>query len=248
VIARRAWTEPRVRLWWLLAAGVLVLTLYVVLTQLASWWSERQLLTRGVEVHAVVVHATDPVSFNDISLPGKRMPPHSTAVLEFEWHGQRHQVSGQMPGHIDRGEPVITGPQDPVTLRVDPDDPDHWTDRTNSPPLTGRQFIGAAVGLPVVAVLTLLAMVRRRAMLDVWRNGPASPALVLGTGQTPVAPRSRAVRCTAADSTDKRVFTVYVPAERAGHVAQGDALWVIHPPAKPQPAYAAAWFERGNPR
>src|SRR5688500_2701886 len=72
---RRAWTEPRVRRWWLLAAGVLLLTLYVVLTQIAGWWSERRLLTEGTAVQAVVVAAQD--RLQSISVPDKSMPPDS---------------------------------------------------------------------------------------------------------------------------------------------------------------------------
>lgn len=239
----RAWTEPRVRLWWALAVAVLGVVLYVVVSQTAGWWKERSLLTRGVEVQAVITRATD--RLNDITVPDKKMPPDSTCELEFEWQGRKHQVRGQLPEHMNLGQHVVTGPDHPITLHVDPADPDNWTDRTTSPPLLRRMIAGVSVGLPIIAVLLLLALLKRRGVLNVWRTGPASGALVVSTGQTPLAPRSRVVRCTPADSTDKRVFTVYLPA-RAGVPARGDVVWVVRPPERPEPAYAVAWFDAGR--
>ena len=239
---RRAWTEPRVRRWWLLAAGVLLLTLYVVLTQLAGWWSERRLLTEGSEVQAVVVAASD--RLQSISVPDKSMPPDSEATMEFELGGRTHTVKGQLPGHMERGERITTGPKHPVTLRVDPNDPSRWTDRTTPPPLLSRLVLPLSIGLPIVAALGLVALSGRGSASRIWRDGQAAPALVVGpAGQTPFAPRSSAVRCTPADSNDKRVFTVYLPAG-APAVAAGDVVWVVRPPDRPEPAYAAAWFAR----
>jgi hypothetical protein len=171
------------------------------------------------------------------------MPPDSVCELEFDWKGGKHRVRGQLPGHMERGEHVVTGPASPVPIRVDPNDPDRWTDRKTSPPLLARQLIPAAIGLPIVAVLGLLAFLKRGAAARVWRDGQAALALVVGTGQSPFAPRSRALRCTAAESSDKRVFTVYLPAGAAPLTA-GDAVWVVRPADRPEPAYAAGWFER----
>ena len=78
-------------------------------------------------------------------------------------------------------------------------------------------------------------------MLDVWANGQAMRAHVLGTGTSPVAPQSRSLRCTSADGRDKRVFTVFVP---GGAVA--DEIWVVRLPSQFEPTVAAAWFERGD--
>jgi hypothetical protein len=59
--------------------------------------------------------------------------------------------------------------------------------------------------------------------------------MVLGTSQSPLAPRSRAARCTPVGGSDKRVFTVYLPPGPAGAAAAGDVVWVVHPGHKPDP-------------
>jgi hypothetical protein len=235
LVRRRAWTEPRVRLWWLFALGVLLVS------ELSTWWSERRLLTSGVQVKAVITSAQD--KLNHITVPDKNMPSDSVCTLEFTLDGKPHTVRGVLAEHRERGSSITTGPKHPVALRVDPADPQRWTDRTVMPALAARQFIGALIGAPVAALLALLAVLKRRATTAVWRSGPAGPALVLGVGQTPVAPRSRSVRCTAADSNDKRVFTVYLPAG-AAPVEGGDLLWVVRPAGRSSPVYAAGWFLR----
>ena len=237
-VRRRTWTEPRVRLWWMMSLGVLLLTLYIVLTQAAAWWTERRLLTHGVAVQAVITRAQD--RLNDITVPDKSMPPDSLCTLKFTLNGQEYEVRDQLKEHMERGKHVITGPDHPVTLHVDPEDPQRWTDRTSAPPLL-RRLIGAAIGTPILVVLAAMALVRRRALLATWRSGPASTAMILEMGQTPLAPGARALRCTSADHGDKRVFTVYAPAG-VGTIAPGDELWIIRASPKAADAYAATWF------
>jgi hypothetical protein len=53
---------------------------------------------------------------NDITVPDKRMPPDSVCVLRFEHNGKSYEVMGQLPEHLERGQHVVTGPMNPVTL------------------------------------------------------------------------------------------------------------------------------------
>jgi hypothetical protein len=246
LVSRRAWTEPRARLFWLLALGVLLVTLYLLVIHIASWSGEHRLFKNGTQLSAVVIRAQSDI--HDITLPDKTMPPDTLCTIRFDWDGKPYEPAADyLAEHMERGEHIITGPNHPVKIRVDPNDPEKWTDRTEPPPFFSRKLIGVVIGTPIVLLLLVAALVKHRGVLDVWRNGRATQALVLGTGQTPVAPRSRAARCTAIGGSgadnDKRVFTVYLPA-RAGRVENGDVLWVVRPANKPEPAYAAAWFER----
>jgi hypothetical protein len=241
VIRRRTWTEPRVRLWWVLSLGVLLVTLYIVGSQLATWLSEKRLIDHGTPVEATIDAAHAAVVGNVTK--GRPMPADSEAELSFDWKSSRQKVRGQLPEFIEQKRNVIVGQT--VTLHVDPDDPGNWTSRTRPAPLLSRQLIGVSVGLPVVAVLGALAVLKQRRLAEVFRNGPAASAMVVGTGQSAVAPRAKAIRCTPAESNDKRVFTVYLPAG-AGPVAPGDVLTVIRPSQRPEPAYAVAWFARGG--
>jgi hypothetical protein len=228
-----------VRLWWVLCLGVLGVTLVVAVRLTATWWSERQLLGSGVPVEGTLVRAI--TAENDMSVPGKNMAPDSVCTIEFEWKGRAYKVTDVLRENVEENKPVVTGSK--VTLHVDPDDPERWTARTHAAPLGGRQLIGVAVGAPIVAGVALVAILKRRRMFDVWANGQAMRAQVLGTGTSPVAPQSRSLRCTLADSRDKRVFTVFVPGG-----AVGDEVWVVRDPNKVEPTLAAAWFERGDSR
>jgi hypothetical protein len=104
-----------------LGAGVLVVMLYVLGTRVVAWWGERRLLADGVPVQAVITTASD--ELNTISVPNKKMPPDSVCTMEFTLDGRKHEVKGQLIEHVERGQTVITGPDNPVTLRVDPADP-----------------------------------------------------------------------------------------------------------------------------
>jgi hypothetical protein len=237
-VRARTWTEPRVRSWWVLASALLALTLYVVGRQTVDWLRERRLIADGVPTAALVEQAGTMTT-------AARQQPDSICVLSFERpDGTRHRVSGVLPEHMERG--IAIPVTQTVMIRVDPVDPDRWTDRTAPPPLT-RQAVALAVALPLVGGLALVGAVQRRRAAGAWGDGPASAALVLDARQTPVAPRSRAVRCAPADSADNRVFTVFLPPGSAA-VARGDVLWVVRPPGRPQPAYAVEWFARESGR
>ena len=239
IVRRRTWTEPRVRMWWVLALGVLLITLYVVGSQGATWLSERRLINHGTAVQAMIDAAHSQVVGNVTR--GRPMPPDSEAELSFDWKGARQKVRGQLPEFIEQKKNVIVG--ETVTLHVDPDDPGRWTSRTKPAPLLSRQLIGVAVGLPVVLVLTALALLKQRGVSEVYRSGRTSGAMVVGLGQSAVAPRAKALRCTPVEGNDKRVFTVYLPAGTAP-VAPGDVVSVLRPAESPEPAYAVAWFAR----
>lgn len=233
-VRARTWTEPRVRLWWVLSIGLLALALYVVGRQTFGWIRERGLIANGIVTEALVEQAGSATT-------AVLQQSDSVAILSFDRpDGSRHRVTGVLPEHMERGIEIPVTKT--VTIRVDPKDPDHWTDRTTPPSVT-RQMVAAAVALPLVGVLGTVGVTKRRRALSTWRDGTASAALVLETLHTPVAPRSRAVRCTPADSSDNSVFTVYLP-PGSPPVARGDALWVVRPPGRKISAYAVGWFAR----
>ena len=93
-----------------------------------------------------------------------------------------------------------------------------------------------ALLLPVVALLVIVAFVRRAAVLRVWRNEPSAEAVVVDVKNSAIAPRSRILRLTL--KGDTRVFTTLYPL-RAGVPAVGESIWVVAPPAKPNKGVVA---------
>ena len=223
--ARRAWTEPAVRLWWLMAVAVAVVILAYAADRLWARHVENRLVATGAAVTAKVVgtnlHAT----------PGQTADAGEPASVAIEWDGRPMRLNGVLTQSTRIGATLA--------IRVDPSDPTLWTDRTAATPLGHALFVGLLL-LPIVPALAAVAAVRRRAVARAWQLGPAAVAVVSDRRQTPVAPLSYAVRCSLRDGGDRRLFTVYVP--RGGRPpAKGDDLWLVLPIGRGRPV-AATWF------
>jgi len=231
-VARRAWAEPRVRLWWVTALALVGVGFYVAATEIAERHKEAQLIRRGTPVVATVVSA------NWKNMHGNSQPGDSLVQLGFDWQGHAQQVTGYL---VDRPPAQFIKVDEKVDILVDPDNPGNWTSRHHPPPLFSD------LGLPL-AVLGLAGIVggaswtlRRRA-LHSYRLGERRPARVIGRFRSALAPRAWAARCVLIEGDDRRIYTVYVPPPFPSE--PGETLDLILPP----PAgggyrpLAAAWF------
>ena len=227
---RGAWTEPRVRLWWLSAAAVAAAGLTLLATRYLQWRNDSRLVREGRVVQAFIF-ASD-----YFPVPGRRRPPNSVATLRYEVDGKEYEVHGLLEG---RKEFYVTHTYIPI--RVDPADPGRWTARALPDPLWFR-LIGGAMLLPVAALAALVALLKRASLLRLWRGGPAVEAVVIDSRHTAIAPRSRFVRCAAVDPGDKLVRGVHVP-QHAAAVGPGDPLWLVADPRGGSRAVAASWMQ-----
>lgn len=225
----RAWADPQARLWWGSALVLVLGGLYLCGARLYDWRQEVWLIRNGKTVVATVVHA------NNETIPRKQ-PGDALVILNFDFDGQHRAVAGHLEGRKVSDEISV---KDQVPIRIDPKNPEVWTARTVPGPL-GTELIGGAIaiGLGIVAVLPAI-WVRRR-VLQAWRHGEAAEAVVRGRQQTPLAPRSRILRCSLADGVDNRVFSVYVPSRAIAQTSE--TLWVLMPRGGGR-FVAAAWFE-----
>ena len=231
-VKRRAWRERHTWVWVVLGLALLAVTLYYVGSRTWWWWREKRLIEAGTRVEATVKgwHA------GQDSLPGKRPPPGTTSVdILYEVGGQSYRPRLSLLEW--RGE-IQTGVKVPIF--VDPGDPSRWTARTRPVPLKG-ELLGAMLVAPAALVLLVVAWVKRRTVLRVYRDGDAVPAEVLGVGQTPSAPFSRLIRCALQHGEGARMVKTVLPARR--NTRPGDVIWLIVPPGRPGPAIAAAVFE-----
>ena len=230
-VRRRAWTEPHVRFWWLLTLAMLVIGVYVCGREFLTWSREARLVREGRVVEAEVTRAG-----GLSSRLGHRLPPNTVVTIQYEVDGKTYQQDGYLSGRKDYIQ--VHGK---VPIRVDPADPSDWTARTE-PPVLAQQLTGAAVVLPAVVVLAVVALLRRVMTLRTWRHGQATVALTVESRQTALAPRSRLVRCAPADRGDNRVVGVFVPSSAARDLRPGDLLWLVFPPGGRGRPVAAAWF------
>jgi hypothetical protein len=227
---RRAWTEPAVRTWWLIAVAVLLLIVIFAFDRIWSWGVENKLIKSGTSIQAKVIEA------NGQQVSNLKQPPDSPVQIEFDWHGQVQRPRGFLEGWTTY---IVVG--QPVPVRVDPNDPARWTARTESTSLGTALFVGVMF-LPVVPLLLAIAWLKHRRILRTWQNGEATQAVVLERNQTPIAPLSYTIRCSLRDRRDKRIFTVFVPRSGAS-LQKNDLFWLILPQSKSGTPVSAMWFE-----
>jgi hypothetical protein len=224
-IARRAWTEPSVRVWWLLALAVLLVFAFYVADRLWDREIERRLIRDGAVVHAKLMGNSAK------AIHGQTFSPGDIIQVRFDWNGQEVQPSG--PIHSTAAVDEM------VTIHVDRDDPQVWTDLTQIEPMLTSLFVGLLF-LPVAPIVFAVAWTKQRAIQKQWQNGQAVEAIVHDRKQTPVAPMSYAVRCSLHNQRDKRLFTVYVP-QGIANLEDGSTIWVITDSKQTRPV-AALWF------
>jgi hypothetical protein len=226
--------EPRVRFWALGCIAVVGISNWFFITQYREYLHEQRLIDTGVTVAASVQSVN-----NLIPIPGQRYPLPAEVDMKFPLNGQMQDVSGtitRLPGDAY----VIVGGT--VTLRVNPDHPEEWTERTEPEALTQRLITTGTVLVLGIFTTALATVFLRRRAINTWRNGIAEVFAVIDTYHTALAPRSHAVHCAAASGRDQQVITVYLPS-RLPRPKAGDLLWLIHPPKNPRASIAAAAYE-----
>lgn len=229
----RAWAEASVRLWWLSAIVIGLIAAYLAVTQLAGALAERRLIEHGHAVEATVIELDQTRS--RMTRPISR---DVTREIVLRYHVPGIDEPLEVKGRLDArpGEVVQVG--QPMQIRVDPSNPRRWTDRTRAKPWL-VEMTSVALLVPLVAVLLLVAFLRRAAVLRVWRNEPALEAVVVDVVNSAIAPRSRIVRLTL--TGDSRVFTTLYPV-RAGIPVVGETISVVAPPGRPHKAVVAKLY------
>jgi hypothetical protein len=223
-VRRMIWIEPRVRRWWLMAFIILVLFAAYTTQRVWARSEESALIRDGLKVTAKLVFA-ETRNNNQMAEPGDNVQ------LELKLPGGVEQVVGTITAQA-----VVTKN---ITVRVDPKDHGHWTDRTEPTPLLDSLFVGILVS-PLVPALFVFAFVHMRLMRSVWEKGGAQMAVIHERKQSSIAPMSYVVRCSFQDHWDKKLFNVYVP--RVGYgLGKGDLIWVVTPTKKGSPL-AALWI------
>jgi len=227
-VRRRAWVEPRIRFWWVAAAALVLLSIYLLADKFLLWRRDSNLINSGVAVKATVLEA------NEVAIKGHTEQADKPVRLKYDYRGQAYEVG---PEPLEgRNEGVVVGGDIPI--RIDPSDPSIWTAREHPSPLLG-ELVGGLIALPLGLLLLLVSAWLRRGMLRTWRDAPAAAGLVATADHTAIAPRSWSVQCTLAEGSDKRLFSVFAPA--GADVVPGATIWLLFP-SSGRPL-AAAWFD-----
>src|SRR4051812_39866056 len=95
-IRRRAWGDPIVRAWWLLAAVLLLIGVGLITSQFNAWRHQVWLIRLGTPVMAQAVAVNDERFHAGQGGKGRPKPPNSPVVLEFDWNGNKREVPGYL--------------------------------------------------------------------------------------------------------------------------------------------------------
>jgi hypothetical protein len=166
------------------------------------------------------VHAT--ISESGGAIPHRVIPEDAAWDLKFELDGKTYSITGFPSASNERH---YNG--DVIPIRVDPNDPNHWTNRLTPPPLV-RELIGLLFILPAVVICLLFGLFRGLHLRQISWTGTTGLAQILSLGQSAVAPRSYAVRCAWADERSRRIYTVFVP--RGIAPKTGDRIEIVASP------------------
>ncbi len=245
-VSMALWTEPRVRVLVVGAVLVLLIGLGLGVQSYALWARERDLITSGTLVTATVIEANG-------SKLQQRQRWQSDLLLEFDAGGKKVRSLVGLAVQPKKDDLFIL-PGDAVSVRIDgpgitadpafaqPNgliNPKYVTNKVEPDPLLHELFVPLIMVVIAMAVgaVAFLAVARRRA---VWKTGTLQPAVLLGMGQSAIAPLARAARCYLVESRDKSSTTVYLPA-RSVH-KEGDVIWVVAPARGRGPVLLAATY------
>ena len=237
--ARRSWNELPVRIWVILAVAVGFITIYFTIDKYLSGRYERWLITQGLPVQAELnrIQGT-----RDRSQSFKRTD-RLQVELNYDVPGTEHPRQMYVPGWLSQ-LPADPPPREIrvgelIPVRIDPNNPTVWTDRTQPLPWIA-EFTIVVLLLPLLALLLVVMFIRRQQVLGVWRRGEVAAAVVVDHKQSATAPLSRVIRFTLADGSDRRVWSTLHPAR--GAPQPGETVWVIYPPGNPGRAVVASLY------
>lgn len=224
--------EPRVRLWWLAALCVAVIAAILAIQTAIHVSNAGSLIRAGQQVQARL-DKVDNVAREGFRVAASEQPKVEMTVTLPD--GQTRQISGVL-----RHQKGLLEPGKTVMLRIDRADPSRWSDAMSPPPLMPELLPHMGLGVLAV-VLAVVAILARRGVLSVWRNGELHPGLVVETAQSGLAPLSRVVRFTLRDTRDRRVYSASVPLRL--NPQPGQAFWIVSPPGNPQRGIVASLYQ-----
>ena len=214
---RRAWVEPRVRVWWTSALLLAIIGAYFVINQVRSSSRDRQLISTGMKVRATVTAINDQAR-RDRVVSTSEIADFNLSFKTSAGAELRINRARLIDPRDASGSPLKTlkvGSE--ITVYVDPNrfvdwnekDTRLWTDRPEAP-LREDLLLGLII-LPFVNILLIIAVIHRIRVIRVWRRGQVMAAVVVDTRQTASAPFSRAVRFALRDLRDRRILRAVVP-------------------------------------
>jgi hypothetical protein len=217
LVRRRAWGDIHVRFWWLSALGVIAVMAYFTVWRVTDALRDRAIIQQGHIVQTTITSVDGGTTPGYAVLRHERVPVTLSGKLP---DGRSMTFAGALPvaaGYAKVGQPL--------TIRVDREDPERWTDRTAAVPWV-QELALTLMFLPVIAALLAVAFFMRRKILRVWREGAVVDGEVVELRTYAIAPLSRRVKYKLTDPAERRLFSALWP-NRAGTLAVGQRVKLL---------------------
>jgi hypothetical protein len=210
---------------------MLVIASYYAISRVYFWSQENRLIQHGEKVQAEVMGW----EVGGDAPKNKIVPPDAGIDLLYSYKGQTYRPHGYLAGRKEQIKTRTT-----VPLFIDPANPSRWTGRTEPASLM-QELLSAMILVPFVFLFFALALVTRRQVLRIYREGEPVLAEVVSIGHSAAAPLSRMVRCAVHLGDEARIIKTVLPAQKTPAV--GETLWLLAPPGRPEQGLPAALFD-----
>lgn len=216
-VRRRAWGELGVRPWTFLTLLLGLAAVALAASRWGDWRHEAWVIANGTPVDAEVIfvgrsEAREGNRDETLNVLLRYAPPGSTAPLESR-------------GDLPRLPGKSVSAKEKLRVRVDPNNPAYWTERTTPAPLA-LVMVTPLLSAGVAFVCFLIAWAKRRAALNAYRTAEPARATVVSVRQSPLAPLSKLVGLTVDGSDDRRVRDCYWP-NKAGQIHPQQTIDVL---------------------
>lgn len=212
--ASRAWMEMNVRPWLAVTTLMLLAAIGIGVYSLVNAQEERNIITSGTAVDAVVV---------DLGRDTRQLPRDEPVAVTLEYTNPASGATIRSNRMIHRKSGGVIRKGEVVPIRFDPASPNVWTARTEPLPFLQPLTVPLAL-VPVVIASAAVLLWQRWRVMRLVRHGRREPASVASVKQPPLAPMSKQLGVSRAD--DRTVRQLYWPT-RLGPVARGDTIDVI---------------------
>jgi hypothetical protein len=208
---------------------------------LPGGWTDRVLSTATT----AATQGTEPMAFGPITkarvdwlepvTPSVTRPKSAPRLARISYLADARPLDGELD---DQRDGAYVGKD--LFVRMDPDNPLRWTDRLSV--AWFDQLLVDIIIAPLIVVMVVMALLRRRSVLNIWREAPSAEAVVVTSRRSAFYPLSNVVSLTLAKDFEGRVMHAVVP-QRAADLRPGDTLYVVAPRERPRAALLALLYE-----
>ena len=232
---RRSWNEPFVRGWWLSTIALIVIISWIFTDQMIQASHGTFRLEHWKRINDAKIEKIGREALSSFYASQEVLPGVVSTLNYVDSAGGTHRVAGYLVAQS-------TGrrPGDKIPILVDPENPDHWTDRIAPLPMV-EQLMATLLLLPLPLIFGAVALWQRGRVLSIWQRGVERAGKVISTKSSAISPRSLVLQCAVAGTRNDRLLNVTVP-RSIGRYKGGDVVTLLTLTSESSRAIAAELY------